>query len=87
MFATDGAAMKIFPVGLINPGNVDKAVEEAAIMCMPTHPYNVTISSAAAIAAAVAKAMEPNIGLDDVLEAGIYGAKKGYELGLSLIHI
>lgn len=81
MFATDGAAMKIFPVGLINPGNLDKAIEEAAIMCMPTHPYNVTISSAAAIAAAVAKAMEANVELDDVLEAGIYGAKRGYELG------
>lgn len=81
MVATDGAAMKIFPVGLINPGNLDKAIEEAAIMCLPTHPYDATISSAAAVAAAVAKAMEPDATLDDVLEAGLYGAAKGYKLG------
>lgn len=79
--ATDGAAMKIFPVGLINPGNIDKTIEEAAVMCLPTHPYNVTISSAAAVAAAVSKAMEPDATLDDVLEAGLYGARKGYEIG------
>ena len=79
--ATDGAAMKIFPVGLINPGNLDKTIEEAAVMCLPTHPYNVTISSAAAVAAAVSKAMEPEATLDDVLEAGLYGARKGYEIG------
>lgn len=81
MKGTNGSGMKIFCVGLINPGNLDKAVEDTATICMPTHPNNVAISAAAAISAAVSKAMEADATLDDVLEAGIYGAKKGFEVG------
>ena len=47
--ATNGSGMKIFPVGLINPGNLDKAVEDTITICMPTHNNNVAISGAAAI--------------------------------------
>lgn len=79
--ATNGSAMKIFPVGLINPGNLDKAVQDAATVCMPTHPYDVTIAAGAAVAAAVAKAIENDASLDEVLKAGIYGAQKGLLLG------
>ncbi len=79
--ATNGSAMKIFSAGLINPGNLDKAVEDTVTICMPTHPNNASISGAAAISAAVAKAMEENAMLDDVIAAGIYGAEKGFEIG------
>lgn len=79
--ATNGSAMKIFAVGLINPGNLDKAVEDTVTICMPTHPNNASIAGAAAISAAVAKAMEENATLDDVIAAGIYGAEKGFEEG------
>ena len=77
--ATNGSGMKIFPVGPINPGNVDKAVADTITVCLPTHNNNVAISGGAAIAAAVAKAMEDGATLDQVIEAGIYGAHKGYE--------
>lgn len=79
--ATNGSAMKIFAAGLINPGNLDKAVADTVTICMPTHPNNASISGAAAISAAVAKAMEENATLDEVIEAGIYGAKRGFEIG------
>lgn len=77
--ATNGSGMKIFPAGLINPGNLDKAIKDTITICMPTHNNNVAISGAAAIAAAVARAMEENVSLDDVIEAGLYGAHKGFE--------
>lgn len=79
--STNGSGMKIFAVGLINPGNLDKAVQDTLTVCMPTHPNNIAISAAAAISAAVAKAMEDGATLDDVLEAGIYGAHEGFVLG------
>lgn len=78
--ATNGSAMKIFSAGLINPGNVEKAIEDTVTICMPTHPNDASISGAAAISAAVAKAMEEGVTLDDVLNAGIYGAEKGKKL-------
>lgn len=81
MKATNGSGMKIFAVGLINPGNLDKAVEDAATVCMPTHPNNVAISAAAAVSAAVSKAVTEGATLEDVIEAGIYGAQKGFEVG------
>ncbi len=76
--ATNGAAMKIFPVGLINPGNIEKTVQDTVTICKPTHPYNITISAGAAIAAAVATAVEDGATLDQVLQAGIEGAKLGF---------
>ena len=32
--ATNGAAMKIAPIGLFNPGNVDQAIYDAAVVTM-----------------------------------------------------
>lgn len=84
--ATNGSGMKIFPVGLINPGNLDKAVQDTITICMPTHNNNVAISGAAAISAAVAKAMEDNATLNEVIEAGIYGAHKGFEDSSRIAH-
>jgi len=81
MRGTNGGGMKIFCAGLINPGNVDKAVHDAAVLCMPTHSNTASISGAAAIAAAVATAMTANAKLSDVIDAGIEGAHKGYDYG------
>ena len=79
--ASNTSAIKVFPAGLINPGNLDKAVRDAMTICIETHPFDVTISAAAAVAVAVAKAMEEGATLDDVLEAGLYGARQGKKLG------
>lgn len=77
---TNGSGMKIFCVGLINPGDVDKAIEDTITMCAPTHNNTAALAGGAAISAAVAEAMKENATLDDVIKAGIYGARKGYEL-------
>lgn len=79
--ASNGSAMKIGPVGLVNPGNLDKAIADAITICMPTHGNNLALSGGCAVAAAVAKAMEDGATVDDIVEAGLYGAKIGYEEG------
>jgi len=78
--ATNGAAMKIFGAGLINPGDLDKTIYDTFTLCAPTHPYNAALSGACAVSCAVSKAMEENADLGDVFHAGLYGAKKGYSL-------
>ena len=62
--------MRVSPVGLINPGDVDRAIAEAVVACTPTHFTDVAVSGAAAVAAAVAAAMVPGATLDDILDAG-----------------
>ena len=79
--ATNGAAMKIFPVGLLHPGDPDRAIEAAVTVSMPTHDTHLAISGACAIAAAVSTAAGGGVTLQDVLEAARYGAEKGARLG------
>ena len=78
--ATDGSAMKIFPAGLIRPADPDRAVLDAVTLCLPTHDTDASLSGAGAIAAAVSAAAG-GAGLEEVLEAGIRGARKGFEEG------
>lgn len=78
---TNGAAMRISPVGLIHPGDVAGAVEDVRLACTPTHNTDVAISGAAAIAGAIAAAMMPAATLDDILSAGRKAADMGRHYG------
>lgn len=78
---TDGGAMRISPVGLINPGNVDRAVLDAAAACTPTHFTNVAISGAAAVAGAIATAMQPGATLEDIIRSACHAANEGRKRG------
>ena len=78
---TDGGAMRVSPVGLINAGNVDQAIADAVVACTPTHFTDVAVSGAAAVAAAVAAATAPGATLDDILDAGKVGAVEGRKHG------
>lgn len=75
--ASNGSAMKIAPAGLFNPGNPDKAVEDAITICRPTHNNNLSIVGACAIAAAVSEAMKEEADVYSVVQAGFYGAALG----------
>ncbi|MDR1634553.1 MAG: ADP-ribosylglycohydrolase family protein [Bifidobacteriaceae bacterium] len=79
---SNGAAMKVGPAGWANPGQLDQAVSAACALCVPTHNSHVAFEGAACVAAAVAAASAGE-GLSQVLEAGLAGAEKGYELGLA----
>jgi ADP-ribosylglycohydrolase len=76
---TNGAAMRVAPAGLIHPGNIRAACEQAFITCLPSHDTDVAISAACSIAAGVSKALvEPS--LYAVIDACIEGARIGAAL-------
>lgn len=79
--ATNGAAMKISPVGLLNAGNVDQAVRDAVTVTMVTHDNYLAISGGCAVAAAVSRAVMPDADVYNVLQAGLYGAREGERIG------
>ncbi|MBC3517139.1 ADP-ribosylglycohydrolase family protein [Neobittarella massiliensis] len=79
--ASNGSAMKIEAVGYIHPGDLDAAIDDAITMCMPTHGNDIALSAGCAVAAACAKAMEDDADLFSIVEAGLYGARVGYEKG------
>ncbi len=81
MGVSNGAAMKVAPVGLAHPGDLDAAVQNATVMCIPTHYTDLAFAGAGATAAAVAEAIMSKANLLSVVDAALYGAKKGYEIG------
>lgn len=81
---SNGSAMKIAPAGLISNGNIDNAINNAIILCMPTHGNSTSLSGACAVAAAVSKALDNNATVDSLIEAGLHGAKLGEEYGIKI---
>lgn len=81
---SNGSGMKIGPVGLISGGDVDKAIRDAITICMPTHGNSTALAAGCAVAAAVAKALDPNATVFDLVEAGLFGARKGEEEGIRI---
>ncbi len=80
---TNGAAMRISPVGLLHPGDPLGAVADAVTACIPTHNTNVAISGACAVAAAIAVALTDGVTLDAMVAAGVLGAEIGRSKGRS----
>jgi ADP-ribosylglycohydrolase len=78
---TNGSAMRISPVGLIHPGQVEAAAEDAYVSCIPTHNTDVAVSGAAAVAGAIADAMTPGATLEGIVQSGIYAADLGRKHG------
>lgn len=78
---TNGAAMRVSPVGLIHLGDLEGAVRDAHIACIPTHNTDVAISGAASVAGAIAIAMQNGSRLEDIVDAGCEAADKGRKFG------
>jgi ADP-ribosylglycohydrolase len=78
---TNGAAMRISPIGLINPGNLDQAIKDAVVSCIPSHFTDVAISGAAAVAGAISTALVSGSTLEDIVNAGIEAAREGRGFG------
>lgn len=79
---SDGAAMKVAPVGWAHPGDLPGAVRDAVTVCLPTHATQVAIAGACAIACGVARAMEPDVDVVSVVRACLWGAIEGERVGL-----
>lgn len=77
---TNGASMRVSPVGLIHPADLEAAVLDAYHSCVPTHNTDVAVSGAAAIAGAIAIALAEGSTLDDVIQAGVQASEMGRAL-------
>lgn len=75
--ASNGAAMKTSPAGLLYPGDLDRAIEKAIVICRPTHNNDLAMAGACAVAAAVSQAAGDHADLFGVVQAGLYGARQG----------
>ena len=79
--ATNGAAMRISPIGMFNPGDIERTVEDAMAVTMVTHDNYLALSGACAIAAAVSRALMPDADLYSVLQSSLHGAVLGEQRG------
>ncbi len=74
--------MKVSPAGLVNPGNLKQATEDAVVICRPTHGTQIAMSGgAAAVACAVAEAVTERATVMSVIKAAQQGAIDGEHLG------
>ena len=78
---TNGAAMRISPVGLIHAGDLEGVVADTVKACTPTHNTDVAISGAAAISGAIAIAMQSGSTIDDLIDAGKHASEIGRTYG------
>ena len=78
---TNGAPMRIAPIGLLHPGDVTAAVRDTVTVCMPTHFTRPAVSGAAAVSAAVSVAMLDGASLAAIIQAGLLGAELGKQHG------
>ncbi|MBU6112814.1 ADP-ribosylglycohydrolase family protein [Mammaliicoccus lentus] len=75
--ATNGAAMKIAPAGILNNNNLEKAIDDAITITRVTHDNSLAISGACAVAAATSASLSSHATIEDTLSAGLYGAIRG----------
>ena len=81
---SNGCAMKIAPAGLIHPGHLEDAVEDACTVCLPTHATQISMSAASAVAAGIAQALTPGANVYSVVQACLFGARLGEGRGREL---
>ncbi len=78
---TNGGAMRVAPVGIFYHGRVAEAIEAAIASAKPSHGSRPGLGSTAAIAAAIAVAVEGNCTTSDVMAAAMRGAEVGEREG------
>jgi len=76
---TNGAAMRVAPVGLLYPGRIEEACRSTLFTCLPSHDTAVAIAAACSVAAACAQALATD-DLALVLQAAVKGGEAGERL-------
>nr|WP_288452176.1 ADP-ribosylglycohydrolase family protein [uncultured Anaerostipes sp.] len=82
--ATNGSAMKIAPAAILNPNNIEGAIEDAVLITRVTHDNSLAISGACAVAAASAAGFAEKATMEEILTAGLYGAVRGETIGKNI---
>jgi len=80
MGASNGSAMRVAPTGLVHPGDIEGACQDALATCIPSHNTQIAVASACAIAAGVAHALTDEADVFSVTQACLAGARRGEEL-------
>lgn len=83
---TNGAAIRIAPVGCIHAGAPEEVLDSVVEVCAPTHLTDVAVAGATAVASAVAQACVSD-SLTEVLEAMVRGAQRGEEKAREVIQV
>ncbi len=78
---TNGAAMKISPVGIYGMGNLQHTVDAVALACLPTHNTNIAIAGSAAVAMAIGTAIRGESRVDQIIDRALQAAKMGMHRG------
>jgi ADP-ribosylglycohydrolase len=78
---TNGGAMRVAPIGIFYHGRVSQAIDAAMESAKPSHGSKPGLASTAAIAAAIAVAVEGNCTTGEVMAAAILGAEAGEREG------
>jgi len=84
--ATNGAAMRVSPLGMFNPGLLERTVEDTVTVTLLTHDNYLAISGACAVSCAVSRALLPDADLYGVLQAALWGARRGAARGRQIAH-
>lgn len=79
-----GAAMYIAPIGIVNAGNPLAAYNEA-ILFASGHQVSYGLEAAGVLAACVAKAFEPNVTVDEIIETALALAKDGTKAAIEAV--
>ncbi|TRO49089.1 ADP-ribosylglycohydrolase family protein [Candidatus Bathyarchaeota archaeon] len=86
---TNGAAMKISPIGIVNVGRRENLIDDVERTCLPSHGTSVAISAASAVAGAIAEALTPSSTVDSAIKASLecaaLGARRGRQVTLPSI--
>ncbi len=67
-------------MGLLHPDDLDKAIADTIELTMASHDDPLSISGACAVAAAISRGMADEVSVYDMVQAALYGARKGEEL-------
>ncbi|HNW59687.1 MAG TPA: ADP-ribosylglycohydrolase family protein [bacterium] len=78
---TNGAVMRIAPVGLLGCGNRDKTLDLVSRACIPTHNTNIAIAGAAAVAMAIGLALQGEQDVDSLIKSSIEIIEPAMKLG------
>lgn len=76
--------MRVAPVGIFYHGNIPKAIAAALDSARPSHGSKPGLASTAAVAAAIARAVEGDCTIEQIMTAAISGAEAGEMEGFDI---
>jgi ADP-ribosylglycohydrolase len=80
---TNGASMRIAPVGIYGRGELERTVDAVANACMATHYTNIAIAGASAVAMVIGCGIHGTSDVDELMGRAMEAVKLGMKRGTS----